>query len=132
MAEEKNDTRSFFNAAVMLGTYLICASIPVFYYLVNYHNCDHDRDNQLVGALLIFPILYLGKLSMLIMGVYAIIGMGLNITGIGVYLYGFGFVILCYAPYALLFWRALKPKNIWPFRLFIIWSVANAVGFFFR
>jgi hypothetical protein len=132
MEEETKDKRSFINAAVMLGTYLICASIPVFYFLGSYPNYDHDRESQITWTLLTFPTLCLGKISTLIMALFAVIGMGLTPSGIGYIIYACFYVILCYGPYILLFWHALKPKNKWLMYFFILWSIANAIGFLYE
>jgi len=131
MEEETKDKRSSFNAGVMLGTYLICAAIPVFYFLGSYPNYDHDRESRIIWTLLTFSLLFLGKLVIPIMGLIVIIAMFASLNVI----VGLIFLVLllgiCYGPYLLLFWHALKPKNKWLMYLFILWSIANAAGFLY-
>jgi hypothetical protein len=131
MTEETKEKRSLTHAAIMLGTYLICVSIPVNYYLVKYHACNNDSDFLILMALLTFPMIFLEQFVLYIMGMFALVAMdshGGNPFG---HLFLILFVCLCYGPYILLFWRALKVKNNGLMYLFIAWSIANAVGFLY-
>jgi hypothetical protein len=65
------------------------------------------------------------------MGFVAIIAMGAKWTGIGEFIFLLFLLAICYGPYLLFFWHALKPKNKWLMYLFILWSIANATGFLY-
>ena len=128
MTVETKEKRSLTHAAIMLGTYLICVSIPVNNCLVKYHACNTDSDFLILMAVLTFPMIVLERFVLYIMGMFALIAMdshGGNPIG---YLFLILFVCLCYGPYILLFWRALKPKNKRLMYLFIVWSIASAIG----
>ena len=131
MEEETKDKRSLTHAAIMLGTYLICASIPVFYFLGSYPNYDHDRGTQIIWALFTFPLFFLGKLVIIIMAIAAILSLGGVLGKLGELIYFILFLAICYGPYLLLFWHALKPKNKVLLYLFIAWSIANTTGFLY-
>jgi len=130
MTEETKEKRSLTHAAIMLGTYLICVSIPVNNCLVKYYACNNDSDFLILMALLTFPMIFLEQFVLYIMGMCALIAMdshGGNPMG---YLFLILFVCLCYGLYIRLFWRALKPKNKRLMYLFIAWSIASAIWSF--
>ena len=131
MEEETKDKRSLTHAAIMLGTYLICVGIPIFYFLGSYPNYDHDRGTQIIWVLFTFPLFFLGKLVALITGFVALVAMGAKLNGLGGLIFLLIFVGLSYVPYLLLFWHALKPKNKVLLYLFIAWSIANTTGFLY-
>jgi|GEM_PF-5175524 len=130
MTEETNDKRSLTRAAIMLGTYLICVGIVVRYFLVDFPNCDNDRDTQIIWALLTFPLLFLGKFVIIILAIAAILSMG-GVGKLGQLICFILYLSISYGPYLLLFWHALKPKNKWLMYLFIAWSIANTTAFLY-